>query len=274
MFFARLRVRSSNSIDIPAEGATFSFLNRSVNTCKEDALPNQADTNWFIFRAVEFPTEDEAWEFGLKLSAFLLVFGAKSNLAFDVGNNRSTLQFSEAVRAAMESVQPKSRVSSSAHGLSVHSEDWTWSFVKTHATGTATSSPDSLFDAALHAKLDFCVPDENVLGSLELINAAKLSQSSHAKMVLAFASIERLGQVESMTPTQIDLRGKASKFVTSLLIGSISDRESISSAIQRIKSPISLRSGVVSALEKGNRGDLRRAWDQKGGFKFQVQLLI
>ena len=120
MFFARLRVRSSNSIDIPAEGATFSFLNRNVNTCKEDALPNQADTNWFIFRAVEFPTEDEAWEFGLKLSAFLLVFGAKSNLAFDVGNNRSTLQFSEAVRAAMESVQPKSRVSSSVHGLSVH----------------------------------------------------------------------------------------------------------------------------------------------------------
>lgn len=270
MYFVRLRVRASHRIDLPSEGSVFQFLGREATAKSEDSAPHKIDENWIIFRSEGFDLESSARSYGEDLATFLLIFGLESNLAFDIGGDCATLQFSEAVREAMEAVHENTRIAASTHGVSVHAEQFEWSFLRLHATATVTSPPKALFEAAAVSSPALPKRKSPIFGSILLLNAAKLARSNLAKIVLAVSAIERLGQTTPLSDAEKKLLSHASDAVLKATIGSQTERERVAEGIRRIPSPLSLRAGVIQLLKAVGREDLKKAWESRYDFRSKV----
>ncbi len=98
--------------------------------------------HWVVAKIDGFATEDEARQAGQRLGDVLLIVGAVTRLGIDVGFSRSTLQFSEAIHAAVRE-QTGRELRTETHGLMVYKKD-SVSIVGMEARGSVLIAPQVL----------------------------------------------------------------------------------------------------------------------------------
>ncbi|MFM9864273.1 MAG: hypothetical protein ACKVRO_11760 [Micropepsaceae bacterium] len=146
--------------------------------------------HWVVAKMDGFATEDEARQAGQRLGDVLLIVGAVARLGIDVGFGRSTLQFSEAIHAAVREKTGR-ELRTETHGLMVYKKD-SVSIVGTEARGSLLIGAQA-FEGRLVTWIEpsFALTDRQ-RNCAALINDSFFLTQTEGQFILRISAVEAL----------------------------------------------------------------------------------
>ncbi len=145
---------------------------------------------WVIFIVRGFETEEAAKVAGEKFGDALLVVGAVMRLGIDVGFNRATLQFSDAVHEAVQRVDGR-KLLSEIHGLLTYEEN-TITIIGVEARGQTKISGNAFEDYLKSWKSFVGNLTERQRNCALLLNDSFFVSKTESQFILRISAVETL----------------------------------------------------------------------------------
>lgn len=189
MFRARLLAKISHRLNTDEAKVTVCLDGRDVTVSADRGGPISS-SDWIIFEACGFADEASALEYGEKLRAAVEIAGIVTSPAADTGTDTEVVDWGDHMK---DHLPEGYHLGSEVHGLRVYSDDDKFLFASFNVTLDVVSSPDHYFspmEELLPQSLDAI--DANLRFAIRSINSAKMTTEPLARIVVAFATIERL----------------------------------------------------------------------------------
>lgn len=257
---ARLRFRLQKKLDIKAQKHRFQVTDHEV--VLSPPLPDQdiCDSEWLVFNARAFATEEDAREFGHKLRAALELSSVAARVGVDAGQDLATARLGEHFRQHIAQ-QTGTFVRDNIHGLDVFADDPNIRILDLSATGTVRANPEPFLidlDALHHVAVRASPRTKDVI---LLLNAALMQPHPVAQIVFAFSAVEMLGQQEAWTDDQKGLLAQLAEAAETSSMASPAERSEVAETIRR-SHRLSLRQGVLRLLDALDLANLKLVWDK------------
>ena len=189
MFRARLLAKISHRLYTDEARVTVCLDGHDVTVSADRGGPISR-SDWIIFEACGFADEASALEFGEKLRTAVEIAGIVTSPAADTGTDTEMVDWGDHMKDHLpEGLHLRSEV----HGLRVYSDDDRFLFASFNVTLDVVSSPAHYF-----SPMEELLPqslgaiDANLRFAIRSINSAKMTTEPLARIVVAFATIERL----------------------------------------------------------------------------------
>ena len=234
---------------------------REVTIKSRDNQP-LSKTKWIVLEACGFANETKALDFGEQLRTIIQIAALCSHLGADAGLDKTLSYINEDYLRSTGVLKPHQRLGPDVHGLSILPDDNNTLFASLgQATGTVTSDPNQFIGAMEELAGQLPFSESAVTPAVRTLNLALINPQPHARIVLAFSSIEALGQGERWTPTQVDLLKKLANEVEDNA-GGDGERSEVADALRRSIHRFGVRQGVKRVLRCNDIGHLQTVWDR------------
>ena len=189
MFRARLLAKISHRLNTDEARVTVCLDGHDVTVSADRGGPISR-SDWIIFEACGFSDEASALEYGEKLRTAVGIAGIVTSPAADTGTDTEMVDWGDHMK---DHLPEGYHLRSEVHGLRVYSDDDRFLFASFNVTLDVVSSPAHYFspmEELLPQSLDAI--DANLRFAIRSINSAKMTTEPLARIVVAFATIERL----------------------------------------------------------------------------------
>ncbi len=266
-FKIRLRVRIGKTLNSNAASISLSCEGRTVELKSEYRDKALRDTNWVIFIAKGFETEDQARSFGERFRVQIMLAALSARVGVDTGSDQVTSWINENWARSMGLIEKDQRMLPNIHGLMVIPDRETYRFPLLEAEAQVNASPDQLTKAITELSSTGLSDLGDCMVGVRLLNLALMNAEPLAQAVLAFAAVEELGQDEKWSERQknrlehlaIEIKNEAEEEDSELL--------EISDSLRRSLHRIGLRQGVMRTLDRLSLSEMKREWDRLYGIR-------
>ena len=189
MFRARLLAKISHRLHTD-EAKVIVCLDGHAVTVSSDRGGPISRSEWIIFEACGFADEASALEYGERLRTAVEITGIVTSPAADTGTNTELVDWGDHMK---DQLPEGYHLRSDVHGLRVYSDDEKFLFSSFNIALDVVSSPAHYF-----SPIEELLPqslgaiDANLRFAIRSINSAKMTTEPLARIVVAFATIERL----------------------------------------------------------------------------------
>ncbi|TGS89314.1 hypothetical protein EN817_02900 [Mesorhizobium sp. M3A.F.Ca.ET.174.01.1.1] len=234
---------------------------------KETAI---SENEWLIMKVGEFASEDDARSFAMRMKNATLISSLFVRLGVDAGFEKQAGWISDELLKQMNAESGKT-YRPVIHGIDVYPDDGAVGVYKISATGVVRTNPGPFFECidSLLAKGDLDLPDA-LIKAITLLNSALMNPEPLAQLVLAISTVEGLGQDEDWLPDQKALIAEAAKLAEHASGLAVEETAEVVEAIKRHSHHLSLRQGVLRALEKAGLSSLKKEWDDVYGYRSAI----
>jgi hypothetical protein len=261
-FRIRLRVRIAKGFTTEATSVNFIVANKDVNLASQNKDEPLSQSRWIVLSARGFSTEEQAREFGNRLSSILQLAALSARLGVDVGDDKPTSWVNEDFARAMGLIGEHEHVAPNVHGLAILPDDDNTRFPRIDAQATVTADPEHFLSALRELDQNDDIDFGAAHPPVRVLNLALMTSESLAQMVLALSAVEELGQNEKWSEPQVALIRQLALVAQASVEGNAEEREEVAQAIQKGLFRISLRQGVMRLLERFGLNHLRKEWDR------------
>jgi hypothetical protein len=254
-FRIRLRVRVGKQLDVDEEHVALTICGRPVRLSAQARDAKIKDSEWLVFGAGGFATDDEATEFGQRLKIAVQLSAISTRVGADAGADLVTTGFGDTIKQSIRQ-EAGSILRDNVHGLDVYEDDTNVMFLSLSASGTVRATAKDFIDELDQGFDGVRNLSDSAKDILLLLNAALMNNEPVAQIVFAISAVEMLGQNECWS-------GAHKKLIKELLNTArnsgdmdANERTEVEAAVSRMH-PISLRQGVQRLM---NSLDLAALW--------------
>jgi hypothetical protein len=260
-FRIRLRVRIAKGLTTEDTSLGVSVAGRDVTIKSQNKDEPLSKAKWIVLSARGFVTEEEAQDFGTRLSSLLQVAALSCRIGVNVGENKPTSWVSEQFARSMGFIEEHERLAPNIHGLAVLPDDDNTRFPTINAEGTVTADPEH-FTSAIGELGEHRIDLAPAANGLRLLNLALMTSEPLAQMVLAFSAVEELGQNQKWSEAQVALIERLADAAQASDETTKKERTEVAKAIRTGLFRLSLRQGVIRLVSTLDLDNLRKEWDR------------
>lgn len=190
---ARYRFRLSKPLESDAKELQLVMGGRAAVLSGDGKKPLR-ESHWLTINVDDLESREEADRFGRTLGRAVILAGARLDIGIDVGEDRATASFGQAVFDMFAErghvLQPN------VHGLYIYEHKGNEAFVHVDATGTVTANATSLFDAMTLAFDEVAGIGEREHTALVLLALSKVAHEPLAEAALCISAVNSFRQAE------------------------------------------------------------------------------
>ena len=259
-FRIRLRVLIGKPLTSDESSKSFWILGREVTILSQKTGEPLSQTRWLVFRAAGFATEYDALSFGAQLKHVIQVACAGCWIGVDIGRDISSSHVGEQIADLVAA--EGDRLAQNVHGLLILPDDERTRILILEGTISVSADPNIFITAMEQSAQRISELDERTGQSLKVLNLALLSPDPLAQIVLAFAAVEHLADVEKWSASQLEFLGDLALQTTAAINLSSIEKAEIADAVTAQMQKLSVRQSIKRLLIRLSLDNIRAKWEE------------